>query len=87
MKPQKKSSKQTLIDKQKLADSSAHMSSIAQDFLNHFFEMDGDVSFSELMKLRDIVWSNDHARKVAKMPMVGDTWSFPKGVTGIHYYD
>ena len=87
MKTQKKSSKQTVIDSQKLADSSTKLSSVTQDFLDHFFDMDGDILFSELVKLRDCLWENNHARKVSQMPKVGSTWDSTKGVTGIHYYD
>jgi len=72
----------------KKASSSAYLALFAADnFVDHFFEMDGNVFYSEVCKLRDAVSNAMHHRSVSNMKYVGPKWDFDKGVTGEYYYE
>jgi len=82
-----KTKEQLMIDREKLAQASAIAVSCTDKFVDHFFDMDGEVFYSEIIKLRDTVFQARHASRVCAMPRVGSTWDWNKGVTGEYYYE
>ena len=73
-------------DRRKLAETADLVVEAADKFVDHFFEMDGEVFYSEISKLRDAVQTASHSKRVSNMKHVGPKWDFDKGITGEYYY-
>ena len=81
-----KTKEQLMIDREKLAQANANAVSCADKFVDHFFDLDGEVFYSEIIKLRDAIFQARHTSRVCAMPRVGPKWDWDKGVTGEYYY-
>ena len=82
-----KTKKHLNMDREKLAQASAVAVSCADKFVDHLLDMDGEVFYSQIIKLRDNVFQAQHAKRVCAMPRVGSKWDWDKGVTGEYYYE
>lgn len=78
---------QTEEDRRKRAETADLVVEAADKFVDHFLDMDGEVFYSEIIKLRDAVFQAQHVKRVCAMPRVGPKWDWDKGVTGEYYYE
>ena len=81
-----KNNLQIEVDRRKLAETADLVVEAADKFVDHFFEMDGEVFYSEISKLRDAVQAASHSKRISNMKRVGAQWDFDKGITGEYYY-
>ena len=81
-----KNNLQVEVDRRKLAEASDLVVEASDKFVDHFFEMDGEVFYSEISKLRDAVQTAAHSKRISNMKYVGPKWDFDKGITGEYYY-
>ena len=63
MKTRKKTSKEVRADVENATEKLNHLYKISEEFIETFVECDGEVSYKEVIKLRNAVWFVDHAKR------------------------
>ena len=84
MKTRKKTSKEVRADVENATEKLNELHKISADFIDSFMQCDGDVWFSEAVKLRQAVWSVDNAKLRLAQPKVSDKYG--QKVTYIGHY-
>ena len=85
MKTRKKSKKEVRADVINATEKMNELHKISANFINTFMECDGDVFFSEAIRLRDAVWAVDHAKRRLGQVNVSDKYG--QKATYIGNYD
>ena len=84
MKTRKKTKREVEADVINTTEKLNELHKISAEFINTFVECDGDVWYSEAMRLRDAVWSVDHAkRRLAQSKVSG---KYGQNATYIGHY-
>jgi hypothetical protein len=85
MKTRKKNKKEVQADVINATEKLNELHKISADFVDTFVECDGDVWYSEAMKLRNAVWAVDHAKRRLGQVNVSDKYG--QKATYIGNYD
>ena len=84
MKTRKKTKKEVQADVINATEKLNDLHKISAEFINIFVECDGDVWYSEAMKLRDAVWSVDHAKRRLAQSKVSDKYGQKATYSGVY---
>ena len=86
MKTRKKTSKEVRADVENATEKLNELHKISADFIDTFMECDGDVWYSEAVRLRQAVWSVDHAKRRLAQSKVSDKYGQKATYIG-HYQE
>ena len=84
MKTRKKTKKEVEADVINATEKLNELHKISAEFINTFVECDGDVWYSEAMRLRDAVWSVDHAKRRLAQSKVSDKYGQKATYSGVY---
>jgi len=86
MKTRKKTKREVEADVINTTEKLNELHKISADFIDSFMECDGEVWFSEAVKLRQAVWSVDHAKRRLAQSKVSDKYGQKATYIG-HYQE
>ena len=84
MKTRNKTKKEQTADVLDTTEKLNELHKISADFIDTFMECDGDVWYSEAVKLRQAVWSVDHAKRRLSQAKVSDKYGQKATYIGVY---
>ena len=84
MKTRKKTKKEVAADVINATEKLNELHKISAVFIDEYVECDGDVFFSVAMKLRNAVWSVDHAKRRLTQVNVSDKYGQKATYSGVY---
>lgn len=84
MKTRKKTKKEVEADVINATEKLNDLHKISAEFIDEYLECDGDVWYSMAIKLRDSVWSVDHAKRRLAQSKVSDKYGQKATYSGVY---
>jgi len=87
MKTRKKTKAEIDHDKRENQKSTENLISKSLDFIDTFFDCEGEVWFSDATKMHNAAFHYKHNKEILAADKVGDTWDMDNGIIGKYRYE